>query len=211
MQRHQPFQVVGQFGTVLRLPLAEGIALRIVGVTDVVDATEHLAEHAAVGDDAAYRDAAEVDAVVAALPADQAGSGAFAARPVIGDRHLERGLHRLGPGVGEEHLVEPGWRELRQLARQFESQRMRHVEGRRIVEFGCLALNGLNDLGPVVAGIDAPQAGHAVQHLATFRRLEIHAVGACEQARRLLELAVGGERHPEGRQLFRRQSRVGFR
>jgi hypothetical protein len=43
-----------------------------MGVRHVVDAGQQRAEHLAVGDDAAHRDAAEIDAVIAALAADQA-------------------------------------------------------------------------------------------------------------------------------------------
>jgi hypothetical protein len=51
---------------------------RVVGVRHVVDAGQQRAEHLAVGHDAADRDAAEVDAVIAALAADQAGARALA-------------------------------------------------------------------------------------------------------------------------------------
>ena len=72
MQRDEPLQLVGELGAVLRLAAREGVAREVVGVADVVDAGEQRAEHLAVGDDAADRDAAEIDAVIAALAADQA-------------------------------------------------------------------------------------------------------------------------------------------
>ncbi len=65
------------------------------------------AEELAVVDHAADGDAAEADAVVAALAADEAGARAFAAHAVVGERDLQRGVHRLRAGVGEEHVVEP--------------------------------------------------------------------------------------------------------
>ena len=96
------------------------------------------AEHLAVAGNAADRDAAEVDAVVAALAADQPGALAFAARAVVGDGHLQRGFHRLGTRVGEEHLVHAGGRQLGHLVGQFEGLRVRHLEGRGEVHLGRL-------------------------------------------------------------------------
>ena len=74
MQRDQPLEIVGEFGAVLRLVLGEGVAGEIVGVADVVDARQMRREGAAVVDHAADRHAAEADAVIAALAADQAGA-----------------------------------------------------------------------------------------------------------------------------------------
>ena len=86
----------------------------------MVDAAQRRPEGLAVADDAAHRDAAEVDAVVAALAADQPGARAFAARAVVGDGDLQRRVHRLGAGVGEEHLVQPAGRELHEALGQLE-------------------------------------------------------------------------------------------
>ena len=66
-------------------PLEKAFAARSVGVRHVVDAGQQRAEHLAVGDDAADRDAAEIDAVIAALAADQPGPRALAPRALIGD------------------------------------------------------------------------------------------------------------------------------
>src|SRR5262245_20613836 len=53
-------------------------------------------------------------------------------------------------------------------------------------------------LRPAMAGVHAPQAGSAVENLPPFGRPVVHALGAGEKARRLLELAVRRKRHPEG-------------
>ena len=98
---------------VLRLAAREGVACRVVRVRQVVDAGEQRAEHLAVADDAADRDAAEADAVIAALAADQPRARAFAARAVIGERDLERRVDRFGAGIGEEDVVEALRRDLR--------------------------------------------------------------------------------------------------
>src|SRR5690606_15250569 len=56
----------------------------------------------------------------------------------------------------------------------------------------------LNDARARMAGVAAPQAGGAVQDLAAFDVSVVHALGRGQQAWRAPELAVGGERHPEG-------------
>ena len=71
VQRDQPLQVVGEIGPMLPLAAHEGAVARGVGVTQVVDARQAGAEGAPVVDHAADADAAEADAVIAALPADQ--------------------------------------------------------------------------------------------------------------------------------------------
>jgi hypothetical protein len=50
--------------------------------------------------------------MVTALAPDQALAMAFAARPVIGQRHLKGGVDRLGAGSGEESMVKPFRRDL---------------------------------------------------------------------------------------------------
>ena len=84
--------------------------------------------------------------MIAALAADQAGARALAARAVIGERDLERGIDRLGAGVGEEHVVEPGRREVDQAVRQLEGRGMAHLEGRRVIELADLPRDRFDDL-----------------------------------------------------------------
>src|SRR5262245_45319985 len=74
---------------------------------------------------------------------------------------------------------------------------MAHIERGREVEIGQAALDGGGDLAAAMAGIDAPEAGRAVDHLAALGGHVVHALGGSEQPRRLLELPVGRERHPE--------------
>src|SRR5262245_45154516 len=122
----------------VRLALAEGLLLAAVGRREVVDAGEQRAEEFAVVDDAADRDAAEADAVIAALASDQAGARAFAAHVVMGERDLERGVDRLRAGIAEEHVVEIAGRERGDAARQLERLGMGELEGWRVVELGRL-------------------------------------------------------------------------
>ena len=198
MQRDDALELVRQVGAPLRLALAEGLLLAIVGRGQMVDAGEQRAEELAVVDDAADRDAAEADAVIAALAADQAIARAFAADVPIGERDLERGVDRLRAGIAEEHPVEVAGRERRDAARQLEGLRHRELEGRRVVDLGRLLLDRLDDRIAIVPGIGAPHAGGAVEHGAAVRRVVVHVLGAHDQARRLLEGAVGRERNPVG-------------
>src|SRR6202043_3051044 len=105
--------------------------------------------------DAADRDAAEADPVIAALAADQAGAGALAAHIMVGERDLERGIDRLRAGIGEEHVVEIARRERRDAARQREGVGVGELERRRVVELRRLALDRRPDGIAVVAGIAA--------------------------------------------------------
>ncbi len=198
MQRDDALELVGEMRAPFGLALGEGLLLAVVGVRQVVDAGEQRAEQLAVVDDAADRDAAEADAVIAALAADQARARAFAAHRLIGERDLERGVDRLRAGIAEEHVVEVAGRERRDAVRELERLRMGELERRRIVELAGLALDRRDDRVAVVAGIAAPQAGGRVDHLAAVGGDVVHVLGARDQARRLLEGPVRRERHPEG-------------
>ena len=87
---------------------------------------------------------------------------------------------------------------------ELEGERMAHLEGRGVVELADLRRNRLGDLLAAVAGIDAPQAGGAVQDLAAVVGSVVHVLGGDQQARLLLELAVRRERHPERFEVVRR-------
>src|SRR5664279_3622135 len=95
-------------------------------------------------------------------------------------------------------MIEVAGRQRRDTARQLERLGMRKLERRRVVEFGRLALDRLDDRIAVMAGIGAPQAGRAVDQLATIGCEIVHVLGANDQARTRLERPVGRERHPIG-------------
>ena len=164
--------------------------------------------HLAVVGDAADRGAAEIDAVIAALAADQPRLRGVALHPVIGERDLERGLDRLGARVGEEHVVEAWRRDVDELRGAFEGARMAHLEGAGEIELADLLADRLDDLRPAMSGIDAPQTRGAVEHLASIVGGEVHALGADEQARRPLILPVRRERHPECFEVVGREFRA---
>jgi hypothetical protein len=119
----------------------------------------------AVGDDAADRNAAEADAVIAALAADQPGAPALAAHLVIGERDLQRGID-----ASEPELAKNTWSSLRAHGReargQFKGLRMAHLEGRARSPARRPVPGSPRRSRAAVAGIAAPQARRAVQHLA---------------------------------------------
>ena len=201
VQGDQVQQRVGALCPVLGLPTAEGVALRVVGVRQVVDAGKQRPVGRAVGAHAAHGDPAEAHPVVGALAADQAGAGALTAPPVEGERDLQRGVHRLGPGVDEERVSEVARQDRLQLAGQLERRRMAHLEGGRVVELRDLALHGLHDLRPAVAGVHAPHAGDPVDEPAAVAGAVVDALGGLHQPRGTLELPVRRERHPVGLQV----------
>ena len=123
--------------------------------------------------------------------------GAFSAHTVIGERDFQRSVDRFGTGVAEEHPVQALRRNCGQLFGCLEGGGMMHLEAGRVIHGGRLLLDRLDDRGAAVAGIDRPQAGDAVEHLAAVMRLVVHVLGRHQQAWRGLELAVGGEGDPQ--------------
>ncbi len=84
MQRHQPFQCVGQVGAVFGLALGKQVAGDAMGVGQVVDTGQKGAEGHAVAHDAADRNAAEADAMIGAFTADQARLRPLSAGALVG-------------------------------------------------------------------------------------------------------------------------------
>src|SRR5271156_4985770 len=142
--------------TPFRLALGEGLMLAIVGRGQMVDAREQRPEIFAVVDHAADRDAAEADAVIAALAADQALARALSAHVVIGDGDFERRIDGLRAGIAEEHVIEIARRQFRDARGELEGLRMRELEGRRETGRGRLALNRRSDRRAIVSGVAAP-------------------------------------------------------
>ena len=101
-------------------------------------------------------DTPEVDAVIAALAADEAHLAGVAPGSVIGERDLERGVDRLRAGVGKEHVVEAGRRNVDQFRRTLERLRVAHLECAGEVELIELPADRLGDLRPPMSAVDAP-------------------------------------------------------
>jgi hypothetical protein len=191
----------------LGLAARECVVLQVEGVAQVIDAWQHRTIGAPVGDHAADRDAAEADAVIGALAADQPGPLALAARHVIGQRDLERGIHRLRPRVYEEHPVQVARHLGRDPRGELEYLVVAELEGRREVQGRDALLHRRHDLGVAVAEIGTPQAGRAVEDLAAVVRAVMHALGADHDPGVRLELAIGRERQPQRLQIVRRAGR----
>lgn len=155
----------------------------------------------AVRRNAPDRDAAEAHPVIGALAPDEARARTFAAHPMPGEGDLQRRIDGLGAGVGEEHVVEPGGRDLHQRVGEREGRRMRELKRWRVVERLELLRDGLRDLRTPVSGVDAPQPRHRIEDLPPLGRPVVHALGSREQPRLGLELTVGCERKPERLQI----------
>ena len=190
-----PQQVVGQLGAVRAFALGAVILLH-VRVAHVGDAGHAGAELAPVVDEPRQRDAAEIDAVVGALARDEHGAGALAARLVVGEGDLHRGVDRLGPGVAEEDPVEIARRELGNARRELELLRMRAQERRGEIELLQLPADGLGDLPAAVARGDAEESRRGVDDPVALVIPQVHALRADDHLRVCLEFAVGRERHP---------------
>jgi hypothetical protein len=203
VQGDDAFEIVGEMRAPVRLALREGLLGAIVGRRQMVDAGQQRAEEFPVADDAADRDAAEADAVVAALAPDQAGARAFAADVVVGEGDLQRGVDRFRSGVAEEHVIEVGRRQRRDPARQLERLRMRELERRRVVELGGLRADRRDDRIAIVSRVRAPKSGGAVEHRASVGCVVVHVLRAGDQPRSGFERAIGREREPVGLQVVR--------
>ena len=181
-----------------RLTNGEGLLLTIVGCRQMVDTGNQRTELFAVVDDAAHRNAAEPDAMIAAFAADQPDARRVAPHIMIGQRDLERGINCFGAGIAEENMVEIAGSQCGDTARQLEGLGVRELERRRVVERRRFALDGDNDLLAVVPGIGAPEARRAIDELAPVAGAVMHILGADDEPRPFLECAIGRERHPVG-------------
>ncbi|ENN88702.1 hypothetical protein RHSP_42852 [Rhizobium freirei PRF 81] len=74
---------------------------------------------------------------------------------------------------------------------------MSHLERRGEIHRRKLAFDRLGNLLAAVAGVHAPKAGRAIEHLVAIDVGVIHAIGRGQQPGGRLELPVCRERHPE--------------
>jgi hypothetical protein len=113
MQGHQALELIGELHAVLGHAARERILCQIVGVRQVIHARQQVGRpNLAVRRDAADGDAAESHPMVAALTPDEARARSLATHALVGERDLQRGIHRLRSRIGEEHVVEPLGRDL---------------------------------------------------------------------------------------------------
>ena len=195
-------QLIGQRHAARGGHAAREGAIGLQRVRQVID-IHQLPEHLAVGADAAQAGAAHVHAVVAARAANQLGLGGLALETPVGARHLERRIGRLRTRIGEEHMAKRARQQGRHLLGQLEGQRMRILERGRVIQCAQLRRHRLLDFRPAMPRAASPQAREAVVNLAALLVVQPIALGAHDDARVLLERAVGAERHPVRAQIQR--------
>jgi hypothetical protein len=79
------------------------------------------------------------------------------------ERHLECCFHRGGAVIREEHVIEPGGRDLDEPPRELGDSRMRGAEQCRVRKSPELRGNSRVDLRNTMAEEVAPQSGRAVE------------------------------------------------
>ena len=173
-------RVGGEFGLVLIALVKEAVGRPDMGETGLVGG---LVVHALHPAEAGGHDGA---AVIAELAADDHPLFRFALkRPVMTD-HADDGVVRLGPGIGVEDVAQPVRGDLGELGRQF---RHRLVTGpEEIVVIGQLRHLGcrrLDQFGPAISDIHAPQPGHAVEDTVPVTVVDVMALGMGDDPRAL--------------------------
>src|SRR5699024_1933032 len=99
----------------------------------------------AVGGNAAYRDATKTDAMIAALATDEAGAMGLSVGTMVGQRDLECGIGRLRARVGKEDAIHAFGHEAGNGGCGAERVFVSELEAGRIVQFGGLLADGIND------------------------------------------------------------------
>jgi hypothetical protein len=195
----EPAELVGEVRAPGRHPARERHLGRIVRMRQMVDAGKlRRGKHLAVGDHPADRDAAEADAVIAALAADEAGARGLALHAVVSERDLQRGVDRLGARVDEEHVIEPVRRHRGDAVGEPERARVTHLERRAVVDGLELALECRADARMRVTEAHAPKPVQTIEQSVALDRPVVRALRTCEQAMcgMPLEVAVVREGHP---------------
>ncbi len=199
VQHAQALEILGQFRAMLGQTAAEGVAPDVQRVPQVIDARQQRrAEDFAVRHDAAHRHAAEVHAVITLLATDQSRAVTFAFGAMVGEGDLECRVDRLRSGVREEHIRESIGCHVDDALGQCKRLVVAHLEGNRVVERGDLLLHGLDDLRVAMADAARPQARKRVVDAPAVTGRVVVAIGANDDTRRFLEVAIGRERHPQG-------------
>ena len=196
MQLNDPLQLVCQVPAPIRLAAAISLVPQILRVTQMVHTGQQGPEQLAVRRNPAHRNAAETDAVVALLAADQSHPLTLATHPVPGNRDLQRRIDRFGAGIGKEHAGQVLGRHLRQPVGQLEGARIAHLKGRVVIQLRRLLLDRRNDMRMAMPRAATPKPRHAIEHLPPVVCRVIHTLGLAHEAGVTLELTVGRKRHP---------------
>ena len=170
-----------------------------VGVGDVAAAGDERLELRAQLGDAGGGEGAERGAVVGDLAGDHLVLLAFAERAVVVAGQLQRRLDRLRAAGGEEDAVEVAGGERGESGGELDRARVGVAPERVEVELFDLARRRLAQLGATVAGVDAEEAGEAVEVALAVIVVDVTALAAGDD-RDLVAGAVGAharEVHPE--------------
>ena len=186
-----------------RFTPAIAVFRRQMRMRQMVHIRQQRAELLAIGPNAAHRHAAETHTMIAAFAPNQPHPRAFAARLMIGQRDFQRRISGFAAGIGEENPVQPIGCHIRNPRSGFKGDGMAKLEGGREIHDRGLLLDRLHNLPPAMPGIAAPKARGAVQNLPPFRGVVMHALGAGEHARAILEILIVRIGHPERVQIIR--------
>jgi len=198
VQGAKPFEVFGEFDAVLRQAAGKCVPLDVERMAKMIDARQQRgAEDFAIGHDAAYRHAAEIDAVIRAFTAYEPRTIAFATRAVKAKGDLERRIDRLRARVREEALGESFRSHINNALGQCKCLVVTHLKRHCEVELRHLLLHGLYDLRVAVSDAGCPEPGERVVKLCTVVSGVVMAGRAANDARVLLEVTIGREWHPE--------------
>ncbi len=198
VQRHQPLQLVGQMHRpTAGWPRVKALCSRSWVCGEVVDARHHQRAEHACGCCRCRRPRCRRSR---RRDSRARGRSAGCARPRRARGDSRRRSSAPYPPTSEPELVKNTWLSRDRAAGRSAASARSKASGwpiwkvGRIVQLGDLGLHRLDDLGAAVAGIDAPQARGAVQHLRPSDARVMHALGRASRRGAALNwrLAVNG-------------------
>ena len=194
-------QLIGKVSAVLGHAFGEAVFFdhrvgQVVGL-------DTLAEHLAVGGDTTHRDPPKVHTVITLDAADEARFARLSLQAPIGAGHLQGGIGGFGAGARKEGVVEVARHDVAQALCQLERLGLAELKGGGVVEGAQLLVHGVGDFSPVVAQAAGPQARQAIHDAPAFVVDEVAALGADDDARIFLELAIARVGHPVGIEALR--------
>ena len=133
---------------------------------------------------AAERRAGDGAAVVAVPARNDDVAFRLAEQLPVAAHQADHGVVRFAAGAGVEHVVELRRRHFRENSRKLDRRRGAALEETVVVrQLQHLAVGGVGEFLAPVAERHAPQAGHAVEDLVALGRVDVHALGARDDAR----------------------------
>src|SRR5262249_6155913 len=185
------------------LATRERIGREVVRVREMIDRGGQLrGELTSVRLDAADGCSAKAYPVIAACASDKTNTVRPTLGLPIGQGDLEGRGDRFRTRMAEEDVIEIAGKHLRELLRELEGERVRHLEWRRVVHDARLLSDRRRDRFATVSGVHAPKSGGSVEDLPTVGRGVVHTISGDEHPRRPFEGAIRGEGEPE---LFQRR------